>query len=337
MKAHAWEPGAVERDLAAVLARFEELQASGAPPSARGTPYLADWFAPSALAELLRFRDAIAVAPGSADLARIVLAERALRAPHGPPPARLPDGAAAHALPLPQHRRTCEPTRDAAKFLRRYTADTARRVRAFSELRRDVAIDVHHADARSVAYGRTFDALITSPPYPGRIDYHEQHRYAFELLDLVGREDVEIGRAGAGRSRAAVARYVDDVAAVLGNARAALRPGAPVVIVVEDALGLYGEILERAGLELEERRARHVNRRTGARGGEYFEWTSRSRGPDGDGARTRRGARRSPGGTGAGSRARWSPSRPARGRGASRSPTSWPTTSSARSPASTGT
>jgi hypothetical protein len=59
--------------------------------------------------------------------------------------------------------------------------------------------------------------------------------------------------------------------AVLACARAHLRPSAPVVIVVDDPRGLYPEILERAGLELVERRLRHVNRRTGRRGGEFFE------------------------------------------------------------------
>ena len=44
------------------------------------------------------------------------------------------------------------------------------------------------------------DGVITSPPYPGLIDYHEQHRYASELLDLHDRRDEEIGPAAAGRS-----------------------------------------------------------------------------------------------------------------------------------------
>ena len=34
---------------------------------------------------------------------------------------------------------------------------------------------------------------------------------------------------------------------------------------------LYPEILERAGLRLDERLERHVNRRTGRRAGEYYE------------------------------------------------------------------
>ena len=58
---------------------------------------------------------------------------------------------------------------------------------------------------------------------------------------------------------------------MLANARSALRPGAPVLIVVNDRRDLYPEILERAGLRLDGRLRRHVNRRTGRRAGEYFE------------------------------------------------------------------
>ena len=50
-----------------------------------------------------------------------------------------------------------------------------------------------------------------------------------------------------------------------------LKPRGRVVIVVNDRRELYPEILARAGLELEQRYRRHVNRRTGRRAGEYFE------------------------------------------------------------------
>ena len=69
----------------------------------------------------------------------------------------------------------------------------------------------------------------------------------------------------------ALAAYVEGVAAVLANVRGALRQGAPVVIVINDRRELYPEILERAGLTLEQHYQRHVNRRTGRRAGEYFE------------------------------------------------------------------
>jgi hypothetical protein len=58
---------------------------------------------------------------------------------------------------------------------------------------------------------------------------------------------------------------------VLRNVGAALAPGAPVCIVVNDRRALYPAILRRAGLRLEDRLERHVNRRTGRRSGEYFE------------------------------------------------------------------
>lgn len=59
--------------------------------------------------------------------------------------------------------------------------------------------------------------------------------------------------------------------AAFENARASLRLGAPVLVVVNDRRELYGEILERAGLALETRLRRHVNRRTGRRAGEFYE------------------------------------------------------------------
>ena len=74
-----------------------------------------------------------------------------------------------------------------------------------------------------------------------------------------------------GTSKAAVEEYVTGIATVLARSKAALRPGAPVCIVVNDRRGLYPELLDRAGLRLDERLERHVNRRTGRRAGEYFE------------------------------------------------------------------
>ena len=74
-----------------------------------------------------------------------------------------------------------------------------------------------------------------------------------------------------GTSKAAIEEYVAGIAAVLARSKATLRRGAPVCIVVNDRRGLYPEILDRAGLRLDERLERHVNRRTGRRSGEYFE------------------------------------------------------------------
>ena len=64
--------------------------------------------------------------------------------------------------------------------------------------------------------------MITSPPYPGLIDYHEQHRYAYELLGLDDRREHEIGAAASGTSKAALAAYTDGIAATLRRAAASL-------------------------------------------------------------------------------------------------------------------
>ena len=58
--------------------------------------------------------------------------------------------------------------------------------------------DVLHGDARELELGGPFDAVVTSPPYPGLIDYHEQHRYAYELLGLDDRRELELGAAARG-------------------------------------------------------------------------------------------------------------------------------------------
>ena len=156
--------------------------------------------------------------------------------------------------------------------LRRYTLDTLARVEAFAEIRDDVcAANVVQADSRSVVYEATFDGVVTSPPYPGLIDYHEQHRYAYELLGLDDARELELGAAEAGTPRAAIEAYTEGIACALANAAAALVPDAPLAIVVNDRRNLYPAILERAGLRLDERLRLHVNRRTGRRAGEYFE------------------------------------------------------------------
>ena len=109
-----------------------------------------------------------------------------------------------------KHRRDCRPVESAGKFLTRYLADTAARIEAFAEVRdpRRAAL-VLHGDARELELGGPYDGVVTSPPYPGLIDYHEQHRYAYELLGLDDRRERELGAAARGTSKAAIEEYVD--------------------------------------------------------------------------------------------------------------------------------
>ena len=170
-----------------------------------------------------------------------------------------------------KHSRMCRPTEDAFKFLRRYTLDTITRVKEYERLRADVEVTVIHGDSRSAESPRLCDGLITSPPYPGRIDYHEQHRYAFELLGLEDARAAEIGAGEKGTTNPAVAAYVEEMVAAFDHARRQLAPGALAIVVIDDQRDLYDRILSAAGFTVTNRRKRHVNRRTGRRQGEFFE------------------------------------------------------------------
>jgi hypothetical protein len=238
----------------------------------RASKYVSSWYAPQARAELLAFADLIGQYVYS-DVLRVILS-RAARS------ARRTTHFDLEAPRAPQrteywchkHKRTCRPVESAGAFLRRYTLDTLARIEDFAASRADgCRAHVIHGDSRHVEYGTAFGGVLTSPPYPGLIDYHEQHRYAYELLALDDRRELELGAAAAGTSRASLAAYTEGVAAALANAARACADGAPLLIVVNDRRELYPEILDRAGLVLEHRLRRHVNRRTGRRAGEYFE------------------------------------------------------------------
>ena len=261
-----------DHDLDALDEDVREMGEALGAASEQPTGFVRDWFAPQAAGELLHFRALLAGRP-SEDVLRVVLA-RAARS------ARLTTHFDLDFPRAPQlgeywchkHRRTCRPVETAEKFLRRYLADTAARIRAFAEVRDPHrAAVVLHGDARELELGGPYDGVVTSPPYPGLIDYHEQHRYAYELLRLDDRRERELGAAARGTSKAAIEEYVAGIAAVLRRSKDALRAGAPLCIVVNDRRGLYPEILARAGLRLGERLERHVNRRTGRRAGEYYE------------------------------------------------------------------
>ncbi len=93
-----------------------------------------------------------------------------------------------------KHKRECRPVQRADHFLRRYALDTLARVHAFARVRaRGRTASVLHGDARELDLGGPYAGVITSPPYPGLIDYHEQHRYAYELLGLEDRGTFELG------------------------------------------------------------------------------------------------------------------------------------------------
>jgi hypothetical protein len=260
---------ALERELRDSLRRLERFDGARPP---RLNEYLTAWYAPQAAAELVFYRSLLDDYE-HADVFRIVLARAARSARQTTHfDLEFPRKPQVGEYWCYKHKRVCRPIDRAEHFLRRYALDTLRRIREFSRVRaRGREAVVLHGDARALGLTGPFDGVVTSPPYPGLIDYHEQHRYAYELLGLDDRRELELGPAERGVSVRAIRDYVDGIAEALENVRRSLRARAPVVIVVNDRRELYPEILERAGLGIEARYRRHVNRRTGRRAGEFFE------------------------------------------------------------------
>jgi DNA modification methylase len=257
----------LEHELRDALAAFAAAPVAPTPSSR----YVERWFAPQAANELRAYH-ALVGGYEHADVLSVVVA-RAARSARRTTHFDLDFPREPQVEPYwcHKHRRVCRPVDRASHFLTRYTLDTLERLKEFARVRSRREAVVIHGDARHVDVKNVFDIVLTSPPYPGLIDYHEQHRYAYELLGLRDCAAREIGAAAAGTSRAALDAYVRDVAAVLRSAAAATRDGAPILIVVNDRRNLYPDVLASAGLVLERRYRWHVNRRTGRRSGEYFE------------------------------------------------------------------
>ncbi|MDH7479400.1 MAG: DNA methyltransferase [Syntrophomonadaceae bacterium] len=239
-------------------------------PIAAANKYLSEWYAPQALKELLAYRHFIKDYEYQ-DLLKVILSRSARSA-------RLTTHFDLDFPKKPQtepywcykHSRMCQPTTGAFKFLRRYSLDTIERIEEFSRRRTDAAVEVFHQDSRYADYPCAH-GVITSPPYVGLIDYHEQHAYAYHLLGLDDRRDQEIGSASEGISQEAKKRYQQNIAEVFRRVSRSLVPGSRVIVVAADRAGLYGEIAEMAGFKVEGVVNRHVNRRTGRRAGEFFE------------------------------------------------------------------
>ncbi|MCK4829977.1 DNA adenine methylase, partial [bacterium] len=174
--------------------------------------YLPKWYAPRTLNELLAYRYLIQNEGYLyQDLLKIILSRSARSA-------RLtthydldfPKNPQAEPYWCYKHSRTCSPTMEAFKFINRYSLDTLRRVEEFAKLRTTAISKVRHADSRRAKFP-PIDGVITSPPYVGLIDYHDQHAYAYHLFGLKDRRQAEIGPAVNGSSQKAQRQYQLDI------------------------------------------------------------------------------------------------------------------------------
>jgi len=232
--------------------------------------YLKQWFAPQALKELIAYRNLIENYEDQ-EILKIILSRSARSA-------RLTTHFDLDFPKKPQtepywcykHSRTCVPTTNAYQFLKRYSLDTIRRLEEFSERRTNAKVSIIHGDSKKSEIPN-IDGVITSPPYVGLIDYHDQHKYAYELLNLEDKSVFEIGAAKQGSGKKAQAEYKESIAHVFRNTITSMPSGGRLIVIAGDRHNLYGEIAEICGVDIEAILHRHVNRRTGRRFSEFYE------------------------------------------------------------------
>jgi len=235
--------------------------------------YLKKWFSDRALQEILYYRSIIGDY-NNRDILKIILSRSARSArltPHYD--LARPNKPIRETYWCIKHKRYCTPVDEALKFIKRYSLDTIKRLKAFDRIRTDGYIKIFQGDARTIRLPEDLkiDGVFTSPPYVGMIDYHEQHRYAYELFDFPRCDGSEIGPAIKGQSATARTEYAQGIVDVFRNVSRNLVAGASIFVVANDKFSLYPRIGERCGFRLIDVFHRPVLMRTERDQSKYFE------------------------------------------------------------------
>lgn len=235
--------------------------------------YLKEWFSHRALQEILYYRSIIQEYENQ-DVLKVILS-RSARSSRLIPHYDLarPSKPVREPYWCIKHKRTCEPINEALKFVERYSLDTIKRIKEFAAIRTKAMMKVVQGDSRNIHLPQKIrlHGIFTSPPYVGIIDYHEQHRYAYELFDFVRADALEIGPASRGQGNGAKQDYIQAIVQVFKNVSPRLIRGAPVFIVANDKYGLYEEIGRRCNFRLIDVFNRPVLMRTERDSNKYFE------------------------------------------------------------------
>jgi len=234
--------------------------------------YLNNWFAPLALQEILFYKSLI---PNYRyqDVLKIILS-RSARSTRLIPHYDLarPKKPVREPYYCHKHSQVCKPVEECLKFLIRYSYDTIERIKEFSKIRKNIKIEIFHSDSRDIKkLPKNIDGVFTSPPYVGLIDYHDQHRYAYELFGFKNNAQKEIGAAFLGQDEKAKEKYEEDITKSLTNICHYLKKMALIFIVANDKFNLYPEIARKSNLRMVEVFERPVLKRTERTNGIYYE------------------------------------------------------------------
>lgn len=245
----------------------------GAEKFETASDYLKEWFSERALQEILFYKSIIKNYKNQ-DILKVILSRSARSArliPHYD--LARPKDAVRQTYWCIKHKRYCEPIDEALKFINRYSLDTIKRLKEFEKLRTNAFIKIIQGDARKIKLPRDLriNGIFTSPPYVGVIDYHEQHRYAYELFEYPRQDQLEIGPATKGQNGEAKRDYSKGIVDVFKNVSKNIVQRGSVFIVANDKFNLYPSIGEQCGFKLVDFFHRPVLMRTERDSNKYFE------------------------------------------------------------------
>ncbi len=177
-----------------------------------------------------------------------------------------------------KHGRICKPLFSIMKWFKSYSKDTLKRLKEFSKIKTDTSqicingdsatinlldeVKKYNINLANLINNNKIDGIFSSPPYVGMIDYHEQHAYAYDILNIERHDDLEIGRLKDGQSKLAQENYIAGISNVLINMKKYLKNGYKVFLVANDKYNLYPKIAEISGMYIENRYERPVINRT---------------------------------------------------------------------------
>ncbi len=165
-----------------------------------------------------------------------------------------------------KHGKICKPLFSILSWWQRYSQDTIKRIKQFASLRSNTLQTCIVGDSRSIDIIKELNTqfpklsypvennkiagIFSSPPYVGLIDYHEQHAYAYDLLDFERKDKFEIGPLYKGQGLEARNSYVKGISDVLNNCKHYLKPDYDIFLVANDKYNLYSQIAERVNMKI---------------------------------------------------------------------------------------
>ena len=177
-----------------------------------------------------------------------------------------------------KHNKICKPLYTLKNKFRRYAKNTVKRIEKFECLRTNANYSIIQGDSRELNIFKEVKksnkdfynklkkqkirGIFTSPPYVGQINYHEQHAYAYELLDFKRQDNKEIGPKFDGKSKKAKKQYSEGIINVLTNCQKFLADKHDIFIVANDKHNLYPEIFKNAKMKIINKFRRPVLNRT---------------------------------------------------------------------------